>query len=85
VAVIAAMLGMPSSAHAVFDAFDNSWLVIGAFAAASALASLAILGLRRPARYAAHTGATVPIDGREALAEEASTTPNNPNPTRKQQ
>jgi MFS family permease len=71
VAVLVAVLGTPSDAHAVLEAFDHSWLVIGAFAAATALASLAILGIRRPAPFAAHTGATVPIDGRVALAEEA--------------
>ena len=70
VAVLVAVLGTPSGAHALLDAFDHAWLVIAAFAAATALASLAILGLRRPAPYAAPTGATVPIDGRVALAEE---------------
>ena len=71
VAVLVAVLGTPTEAHAVLDAFDRAWLVIGAFAAASALASLAILGVRRPAPHAAPTGATVPIDGHVALAEEA--------------
>src|SRR6266851_3922087 len=61
VAVLIAVLGTPSGAHAVLDAFDRSWLVTGAFAAASALASLAIIGVRRPPPYAAPTGATVPI------------------------
>jgi EmrB/QacA subfamily drug resistance transporter len=70
VAVLVAVLGTPSGAHAVLDAFDHAWLVIAAFAAASAVASLAILGVRRPAPYAAPTGATVPIDGRVALADE---------------
>jgi hypothetical protein len=41
--------------------------VIAAFAAASALASLAILGVRRAAPHAA----PIPIDGRVALAEDA--------------
>jgi EmrB/QacA subfamily drug resistance transporter len=71
VAVLVAVLGTPSAPHAVLDAFDRSWIVISAFAAASALASLAILGVRRPAPHAAPTGATVPIDGHVALAEEA--------------
>jgi MFS family permease len=71
VAILIAVLGTPSDPHALLDAFDHSWLVIGAFAAATALASLAILGIRRPAPFAALTGATVPIDGRVALAEEA--------------
>jgi MFS family permease len=71
VAILVAVLGTPSSAHAVLDAFDRAWLVIGAFAAASALASLTILGIRRPAPYSAPTGATLPIDGRVALGEEA--------------
>jgi hypothetical protein len=43
--------------------------VIGAFAAVSALASLAILGVRRPAPRAAQPHALVPID--LALVEEA--------------
>jgi hypothetical protein len=71
VAVLIAVLGTPSGAQTVLDAFDRSWLVIGAFAAASALASLAIIGVRRPTPYAAPTGATAPIDGRVAIAEEA--------------
>jgi len=49
--------------------------VAAAFAAAAALASLAILGVRRPAPSAAPTGAEDPIDGRLdlafAVAEEA--------------
>src|SRR6266566_3758258 len=53
VAVLVAVLGTPSGAPAVLDAFDRAWLVIGAFAAAGALASLAILGVRRPAPDAA--------------------------------
>jgi len=48
VAVLIAVLGTPIGTHAALDAFDRSWLVIAAFAAASALASLAILGVRRP-------------------------------------
>jgi hypothetical protein len=71
VAVLIAVLGTTHSTPAVLDAFDRSWLVIGAFAAASALASLAVIGVRRPAPYAAPTGASVPIDGRVALGEEA--------------
>jgi hypothetical protein len=71
VAVLVAVLGTPGEAHAVLDAFDRAWLVAAAFAAAGALASLAILGVRRPAPDAAPTGALVPIDGRLALAEDA--------------
>jgi MFS family permease len=71
VAVLVAVLGTPDGAHAVLDAFDRAWLVAAAFAAAGALASLAILGVRRPAPDAAPTGALVPIDGRVALAEDA--------------
>jgi hypothetical protein len=71
VAILVAVLGTPSGAHAVLDAFDRAWLVTGAFAAAAALASLAILGVRRAAPYSAPTGAAVPIDGRVALGEEA--------------
>src|SRR6188472_4245020 len=71
VAVLIAVLGTPGDAHAVLDAFDRAWLVAAAFAAAGALASLAILGIRRPAPHAAPTGATVPTAGRVALAEEA--------------
>ena len=70
VAVLIAVLGTAHSTPAVLNAFERSWLVIGAFAAASALASLAILGVRRPAPPSALTGATVPIDGRVALSEE---------------
>jgi MFS family permease len=70
VAILIAVLGTHSGAHAVLDAFDRSWVVIGAFAVATALASLAILGIHRPAPYSAPTGATVPIDGRVALGEE---------------
>src|SRR6188472_260091 len=69
VAVLIAVLGTPGDAHAVLDAFDRAWLVAAAFAAAGALASLAILGIRRPSPYAAPTGALAPID--LALAEEA--------------
>jgi hypothetical protein len=71
VAILIAVLGTHSGAHAILDAFDRSWLVISAFAAASALASAAIRGVRRSGPHAAPTGATVPIDGRVALAEEA--------------
>jgi EmrB/QacA subfamily drug resistance transporter len=72
VAVLIAVLGTPHGTPAVLDAFDHSWLVTAGFAAVSALASLAILGVRRPASDAAATGATVvPIDGRVAPAEEA--------------
>lgn len=71
VAVLVAVLGTPRSAHGILAAFDRAWLVIGAVAAASALTSLAILGVRRPALHAAPTGALVPIDGRVALAEDA--------------
>src|SRR6185437_15507319 len=71
VAVLIAVLGTPSGSHALLDAFDHAWLVIAAFAAATALASLAILGLRGPASDSSPTGATVPIDGRVALADEA--------------
>ena len=70
VAILIAVLGTHSGAPALLHAFDHAWLVIAAFAAATALASLAILGLRRPAPYSAPTGATVPIDRRVALAEE---------------
>src|SRR6478735_5851599 len=45
VAVLVAVLGTPTGPHAVLDAFDHAWLVIAAFAAAGALASLVILGL----------------------------------------
>jgi EmrB/QacA subfamily drug resistance transporter len=71
VAVLVAVLGTPTSAHGLLDAFDHAWLVIAAFAAATALASLAILGIRRPASDSSPTDATVPIDGRTALAERA--------------
>jgi hypothetical protein len=71
VAVLVAVLGKPSGPHALLDAFDHAWLVIAAFAAATALASVAILGIRRPASDSSPTGATVPIDGRGALTEEA--------------
>jgi hypothetical protein len=71
VAVLVAVLGTPGDPHAVLDAFDRAWLVAAAFAAAGALASLAILGIRRPAPHAAPTGAAVPIDGRAALGEKA--------------
>jgi EmrB/QacA subfamily drug resistance transporter len=66
VAVLVAVLGTPSGAQEVVDAFDRAWLVIGAFAAASAFASLAILGVRRPAPHPA----PIPIDGRLSLAED---------------
>jgi MFS family permease len=69
VAVLIAVLGTPGDAHAVLDAFDRAWLVAAAFAAAGALASVAILGIRRPSPYAAPAGALAPID--LALAEEA--------------
>src|SRR6266853_4963169 len=42
VAVLVALLGAASGSHALLDAFEHSWLVIAAFAAATALASLAI-------------------------------------------
>src|SRR6476469_6781216 len=71
VAVLVAVLGTPGDANAVLDAFDRAWLVAAAIAAAGALASLAILGVRRPAPYAAPIDATLPIDGRVALAEDA--------------
>jgi EmrB/QacA subfamily drug resistance transporter len=70
VAVLVAVLGTPSGARSVLDAFDHSWLVISSFAGATALASLAILEMRRPAPHATPVDATVPIDGRVALAEE---------------
>jgi EmrB/QacA subfamily drug resistance transporter len=71
VAILVAVIGTPSGAHALLDAFHHSWLVIGGFAAATALASLAILGIRRPAPSLAPTDATLRIDGRVALADEA--------------
>jgi len=71
VAVLIAVLGTPHGTTAVLDAFDHAWLVIAAFAGATALASLAILGIRRPPSDPSPTGATVPIDGRVAVAEEA--------------
>jgi hypothetical protein len=71
VALLVAVLGTSSAPQAVLDAFDRAWLVTAAIAAAAAVASLAILGVRRPAPHAAPPGATVPIDGRVALAEEA--------------
>jgi hypothetical protein len=70
VAVLVAVLGTPHSTAAVLDAFDRAWLVAAAFAAAGALASLAILGIRRPETYAAPTRALVPIEV-VAVAEEA--------------
>jgi EmrB/QacA subfamily drug resistance transporter len=70
VAILIAVLGTHNGPHAVVDAFEHSWLVIGALAAAAALSSLAIVGVRRPAPHATPTGATVPIDGRAALAED---------------
>jgi len=70
VAILVAVIGTHSGARAVLDAFEHSWLVIAALAAAAALASLAILGVRRPAPRATPTGTTVPIEGRVALAEE---------------
>jgi hypothetical protein len=69
VAVLVAVLGAPSEAHAVLDAFDRAWLVAAAIAAAGALASLAILGVRHHAPSAQPTRALAPID--VALAEEA--------------
>jgi hypothetical protein len=75
VAVLVAVLGTHTGAHALLDAFDHAWLVIGAFAAATALASLAILGPRRPAHDAAPARAPVPVEPRAARAEEAAPTP----------
>jgi MFS family permease len=71
VAVVVAVLGTQSGAYAPLDAFDRGWIVTAALAAASALASLAILGVRRPTRHAAPADATVPLDGRLALNEQA--------------
>jgi hypothetical protein len=51
VAILIAVLGTPHGAHAVLDSFDLAWLMIGAFAITGALASLAILGVRRPAPF----------------------------------
>jgi hypothetical protein len=59
VAILVALLGTPSGAHAVLDSFDHAWLVIGAFAIAGALASLAILGVRRPAPFGRTSRASV--------------------------
>jgi hypothetical protein len=59
VAILVAVLGMPSGAHAVLDSFDHACLVIGAFAIAGALASLAILGLGRPAPFGRPSRASV--------------------------
>ena len=70
VAILVAVLGTPNGGRALLDAFDRAWFVIGAFAAATALASLAILGPRRAAPDSLPTGATVSIDRRVALAEE---------------
>jgi EmrB/QacA subfamily drug resistance transporter len=71
VAILIAVLGTHSGAHAILEAFYRAWLVIGALAAAAALASAAILGVRRSGPEAAATSATVPIDRRLDLAEEA--------------
>jgi EmrB/QacA subfamily drug resistance transporter len=71
VAVLIAVLGTPRGPRSVLNAFDRSWLVTGAFSAAGALASLAIIGVRRPAPYTASAGETVPIDSHVAVAEEA--------------
>jgi len=71
VAILIAVLGTHSGAHAILEAFYRAWLVIGALAAAAALASAAILGVRRSGPDAAATGATVPIERRLDLAEEA--------------
>jgi hypothetical protein len=71
VAVLVAVLGTSGGAHAVLDSFDRAWLVAAAFAAAGAIASLAILGVRRPAPNALPTRALVAIEGRVALGEEA--------------
>ena len=70
VAILIAVLGTHNGPDAVLDAFEQSWLVIGALAAAAALSSLAIVGVRRPTPHATTTGATVPIDRRGALAED---------------
>jgi hypothetical protein len=71
VAVLVALLGTPAGAHAILDAFDRAWLVAAIFATAGALASLAILGVRRPVRRAAPAAAGVPISELLARAEEA--------------
>jgi EmrB/QacA subfamily drug resistance transporter len=71
VAMLIAVLGAPRSTRAVLDAFDRVWLVIAAFAAAAALASLVTLGVRHATPRSAPTRATVPIDGRVALAEDS--------------
>jgi EmrB/QacA subfamily drug resistance transporter len=71
VAILVAVLGTPSSTHAALDAFDRAWVVIGAFAAAAALASVATLGVRRAPLNPAPAGAAVPIDGLVGLAEDA--------------
>ena len=71
VAVLVAVLGTPAGAHAVLDAFDRAWLVAAAIAAAGALASLAILGVRRAAPHAPSMRALVPIDGHVAVGDEA--------------
>jgi EmrB/QacA subfamily drug resistance transporter len=71
VAVLIAVLGTPRSAHEVLDAFDRSWLVTGAFAAAGAVASLAIIGVRRPAPYATAVVEPVPTGGHVAIVEDA--------------
>jgi EmrB/QacA subfamily drug resistance transporter len=71
VAILIAVLGTHSGAHATLEAFYRAWFVIGALAATAALASAAILGVRRSGPDAASAGATVPIDRRLDLAEEA--------------
>jgi len=71
VAILIAVLGTHSGAHAILEAFYRAWLVIGALAATAALASAAILGVRRSGPDAASTGATVPIDRSLDLAERA--------------
>jgi EmrB/QacA subfamily drug resistance transporter len=71
VAILVAVLGTPSSTHAVLRAFDRAWFVIGAFAVAAALASVATLGVRRAPLNPAPARAAVPIDGLVALAEDA--------------
>jgi EmrB/QacA subfamily drug resistance transporter len=59
VAVLVAVLGTPTGTHDLLDAFDHSWLVIAGFAAATALVSLATLGVRRPAPRATPIAAAV--------------------------